>query len=716
MQYPVLTPESSSRDFIEVFGGYNHNLRIGENEFYDMQNMSSSGYPLLTTRSERGEIPEKHRPVRGSYPLGILFQSDFYSAEAFGSHIYVCKNGQMFWHFINEIDPPSTDNPDKQRRRLILMGAYLIILPDKKYINIEKYDAEAQDPYPDKGSIEAEFSTASDTTIRACLSDGTPITFNYIGEEPPKEPMDGSIWLDISDTKPVYKKYFAAQSSWQSVVSEYMLVSGTDIDSTAFKEGDGVKLSGFTDEQLTDLNGVSIVKKVTVNGLVMTAAIDLNMIDKEPPEVVEFPIKPGSVVLVPQTNTSSAILYCSTAYEKDDLRGFSFTNSLIKDKRLICTSSDAAEQNSDAATSAEYPYTVKLDFSGLVSISKKENSLYSTQNYGELNVVTVTDPLTFSRKMPEMDYVIESKNRLWGCRYGLNADGETVNEIYASKLGDFKNWQCFEGLSTDSYAASCGTDGVWTGAVNYLGSPVFFKENYIHTVFGSYPSQYQINSVVARGVKNGSSGSLAIVNETLFYLSNHGVCAYNGSLPTEISAAFGEERYHAGVACAFNGKYFISMFDASEHAVLMVYDTARGMWHKEDDLIVKQMCAADDDVYYINAESRAFSLFGTGGKDTTPIKWYVESGIFGLSRIDRKYISRMNLRLALDIGATVSVLIQYDSSDIWETLCFIEGNNLKPFTLPIKPRRCDHFRLRLEGIGGVKIYSISKTMIQGSDL
>ena len=63
-----------------------------------------------------------------------------------------------------------------------------------------------------------------------------------------------------------------------------------------------------------------------------------------------------------------------------------------------------------------------------------------------------------ARKVPSMDFITESGNRLWGCKYGV-ADGETVNEIYCCKLGDFKNWECYQGVSTDSWRASCGTDG-----------------------------------------------------------------------------------------------------------------------------------------------------------------------------------------------------------------------------------------------------------------
>ena len=96
--------------------------------------------------------------------------------------------------------------------------------------------------------------------------------------------------------------------------------------------------------------------------------------------------------------------------------------------------------------------------------------------------------ITVERRMPYMDFVTESENRLWGCRYGVARNGEVVNEIYASKLGDFKNWNCFMGISTDSWVASCGTDGQFTGAIAMPGYVVFFKENCLHKVYGNRPS------------------------------------------------------------------------------------------------------------------------------------------------------------------------------------------------------------------------------------
>ena len=67
-----------------------------------------------------------------------------------------------------------------------------------------------------------------------------------------------------------------------------------------------------------------------------------------------------------------------------------------------------------------------------------------------------------ARKVPDMDFVCQCANRLWGCRYGNDGAGN-INELYCCALGDFKNWSRYQGLSTDSWRASVGSDGVWTG-------------------------------------------------------------------------------------------------------------------------------------------------------------------------------------------------------------------------------------------------------------
>ena len=41
MKLPILNELETSRDMIDVFKGYNHNLRIGEGEFYNIDEIES---------------------------------------------------------------------------------------------------------------------------------------------------------------------------------------------------------------------------------------------------------------------------------------------------------------------------------------------------------------------------------------------------------------------------------------------------------------------------------------------------------------------------------------------------------------------------------------------------------------------------------------------------------------------------------------------------
>ena len=69
MQYPLLSEIQTVREVIDTFGGYNHNPRIGEAEFYDMENMTSSFYPTISSRKTRGEYVSAEGYYRQGYAV-----------------------------------------------------------------------------------------------------------------------------------------------------------------------------------------------------------------------------------------------------------------------------------------------------------------------------------------------------------------------------------------------------------------------------------------------------------------------------------------------------------------------------------------------------------------------------------------------------------------------------------------------------------------------
>lgn len=579
MNYPYLEEMKTTRVVTDRFYGYNHNTKISDGEFFDMKNMTSANYPVLSPRQKRGIYARPQNP-------GGLIDKD--------ALCYV--DGSDF--VINEyrVDMGLSDEIPKQ---LVSMGAYVIILPDKKYINTQDLS--------DFGNIEAGFSSAEGQTVsfELCRENGESYGNATVSSSEPVDPENLALWLDTSTTPHSLKQYSSSAGIWVQIATTFIKIAVPGIGA-AFEQYDGVDISGVT-EELKELNGSYVVMGRGNDYIVVTGILD--------------------------------------------------------------------------------------------------------------NVVTQNTPVTVRRQMPAMDYVIESNNRLWGCRYGIANNGSVVNEIYASKLGDFKNWSCFMGISTDSYAASVGTDGAFTGAVNHNGFPIFFKEGCIHKIYGTEPSNFQIQNTAGRGVQKGCSGSLAIVNETLFYKARNGVVMYDGSYPIEISSQFGEEQYGNAVGGAHGNKYYISMKDSENRANFFVYDVTKKIWHREDETDVLCFCSSGNDIYFIdNSDKSIRTVLGTGEEQEDRIPWMIETGIIGTDSPDRKYVSRVTVRMSLDIGSEVAFSIQYDSSGDWVPCSRMIGTNLRSFSIPIKPRRCDHFRLRIEGEGDVKIFSIAKTIEIGSEV
>ena len=327
-------------------------------------------------------------------------------------------------------------------------------------------------------------------------------------------------------------------------------------------------------------------------------------------------------------------------------------------------------------------------------------------------VVTQTSGyVKIERKAPDLDFVTECQNRLWGCRF----DG-TLNESYCCALGDFKNWKQFMGLSTDSWTASVGSDGPWTGAISFMGYPMFFKENRIHRVSISSQGAHSITETACRGVQPGSAKSLQVVNETLFYKSRADICIYQGGFPKSISEPLGEGLFDQAVAGVVGDRYYVSMRDEAGEYQLFVYDMKRGLWLREDGLQVQEFARLGDELYAITGEKELLALLGTDGTQEPFVSWKAETGLMYYQYPDRKYVQRYNLRLFMEDGAEADVYMMYDSSGDWVRQGKIRVKGTRTVTLPIRPRRCDHLRMKIVGKGEIRLYSIARILTIGSDV
>lgn len=567
MYFPKLKAAAQQRAGVEQFGGLDRRPGSGAGSLEHMENLWSSGYPALETRPLRRTVTQLTKP-NGMTEKDGLFWVD-------GTALYVngAKTGLVL-----------TDS----RKQLVSMGAYLLIFPDKKYINTQDLT--------DFGSMENVRTTTGEVTFTLCDGTGESLGSYAAGTEAPQEPRTGDLWLDTERSESVMRRYDG--STWTALTEVYTKIAAVGVG-LGFRAGDGVTVAGCG---AAELNGLHVLQ----------AAED-------------------DWVLVP----------------------------------ALCRTLDSQ-----------------------------------------------TAAVTVMRLMPEMDFVVEQGNRLWGCKYGI-VDGQAVNEIYACALGDFRNWNSFAGLSTDSYAAARGSDGPFTGAAACMGGVVFFKENCMERIYPAAGGGHQIVTVPCSGVRKGAERTVAVADGVVYYLGNDGVYAFDGSMPVCVSRALGDKRYTGGVAGGESGRYWLSAVDAAGETELLVYDTQKRLWHRQDDTAARW----NGEMTVLCSDGRLLDTSGTLGTAETGFSWSAESGDLGLYTPEHKYLSRLELRLKAAAGSTVKAYVCYDGDNVWEQVGGVSGEvgQTRGAVLQVRPRRCGHLRLKLAGDGPCRVYSAAAVYEKGSD-
>ena len=574
---------------VTAFAGYNHNLRIMDNEFYDMENMTGARLPVASPRRRRAVLRTIEKP-------NGLF-----------AHEELCWVDGTDFYYGGEIIGTVADS----EKQFVRMGAYVLIWPDKVYYNTHTNEY---------GELEAFAKTSGEVHCQLCRNDGTAYGDYAVQEDPPEEPENGDLWMDISVSPNILRQYSGASSMWTSIPTVYTMITAEGIGKD-FETFDGVTIEGFVDG-VGDLDG------------------DLN----------------GDYYLIG--------------------RG---------DDYIIITA--------------------------LI-----------------VQAFMQTEPVTVARRVPDMDFVFENDNRIWGC-------SSAAHEIYACALGDPKNWNAFLGLSTDSYAMTVGSGGDFTGACAHLGNMFFFKENIIHQMMGTKPANFQLQSTRSRGVGRGSAKSLCVVNETLFYRSANDVCAFGAALPSGISRPLGEAVYSDAVGGALNGVYYLCMTEG-ERRVLFTYDTNTGVWCREDETDVRWFATLGGELYFIgaspfhdtegkgNPEGGALCTVHGGGMDAygdetatlePPVSWMLETGDIGLDEPYGKYITGVQLYARAALGVTVTIEVQYDGYGMWAEVYRSAPVQQGSLVLPLASRRCRTLKMRFRGQGDFWLYAITWKTEQGGE-
>lgn len=529
---------------------------------------------------------------------------------------------------------------DGRPRSLVAMGARVCVFPDKNWCSAVAL-GRGELTEADYGHMEAAFTTPEAMEVQMCTADAASYTLAATAS-PPRDPANGDYWLDLAVLPRLLHRWSEAERAWLPVTGTHVRISTKNIGRD-FAVGDTVTLSNFNLLDVSDTLKEQLAAITAQKRTIRARDRDYIVVDGVIDEVVTVPDYANLLI--------REILNQTDAYTLPELR-------LMTDREL--------EAILDA-----------------------------------LPVRTIYQA-TVQRTVPDMDFVVEQGNRLWGCR----SDGR-VNELYASALGDANNWWRFDGLSTDAWQASRGADGPFTGAIAYGHTVLFFRPGSVEKIYPAADGAHQVVTTRLDGVSPGCGGSLQLLDGLVYYLSAAGVMTYDGSLPLCISQDLQPGVCHSAVAGVLQGRYYLSCrTDQGDH--LLVFDPRRGMWHREDDTAMSCCAASPADLFFADCDGQVFSVLATQGEPEASFSWYAQSGRLGLLDTQYRWLSRVELHLLLQPDSRLEVLTRYDIDGKWNLAAQIEGGGLRLLSVPLRPYRCARVELLLRGTGPACLLSMTR--------
>lgn len=623
-----------SKKYVVQFSGLNRSEEYTDGEFSDMQNISTEAFPCISQRYAREEQEPRYQSAQAIYVKDGLLAIDGANVLFNGTQVFETKDSEVTENAL-------TVETDGKRKQMAAVGNYVMIFPDKKFVEIVDGKVESA------GSMEVKI-------------EGVRVTFTSDSIQAVKVSEGMSGLKFTANTIEVPEG--TATSPW----------NGLGID-----PGDKITISGCTDQ--TANNKVAEVKEV--------ADLVLTFTDKTFTAMAE--------------ETGEVTIICGD-------KGFKWDQwDLSKGDSVTISPSTDEEESEQGENEPSFEHSENQKTEELVIQEEVTgNTLTFMANKFTANSLGTTETIDVCRTVPDLDFLCESNNRLWGVK---------GNTIYGSKFRDPKNFKSLGGTAGDSYAMEVGSEGEFTGCINYSTHICFFKENTLHKLYGSKPANFQIVTTQVYGVQAGSERSLCVINETIFYKGVNGVYAYTGSIPELISKNLGTVRTPVCTCAATDGhRYYLCLSDKDkEKSDLYVYDTLHGLWVREDDLKCVDMAFYDGYVHFLT-EKKLLKIDPDAKR--SDVEWSATFCPFYETMNERKGYSKFHMRLELGDNAWLNVEIKRNTDTKWQKVYTTHNERAKTISVPIFPARCDSVEVRLCGKGECKLRTFVREFFVGSDV
>lgn len=416
------------------------------------------------------------------------------------------------------------------------------------------------------------------------------------------------------------------------------------------------------------------------------------IIGDSPLYVSNFKVGDSIVIdnLKSQYNENNGTVY---QYARETLIRKSRYESAGKYDEITCIVTAVSEQAVGSDSTMDYKaYNIFgsiVEPKGYISASSNENQRYtSSSHYGAV----------IRRAMPIMNHICIHNNRVWG----VNPNGEY---IYASKPGEFREFNSFKGLSSDSYYAGVGSPGEFTGIVSYKNNILAFKKDCVHIISGTAPSNFNISRNI-EGIGCIDIRSCAISGGYLYFLGHEGFYRFDG-ISFELISQKLCSKFENAYGFGLNGKYYACVKNGEAYEIL-IYDGRYNIWHSVSAPGEIVGFFADNNRIYF-ACSDAVYLFE--GEENSG--WSIENSDFYNEDCSNDFINEIWIRAKIAPGKEIRVFTNADNNPYIEhEKCMGDGNAII-YRIPVRWVNAKKHRIRLDGNGDSVIYSIELKKANG---
>lgn len=299
----------------------------------------------------------------------------------------------------------------------------------------------------------------------------------------------------------------------------------------------------------------------------------------------------------------------------------------------------------------------------------------------------INGSLVLKREIPEINYAIAFGNRIWGT-------SKNGTEIYASALGSFDNFFCFEGVSSDSYTVSVGDAGSFVGIAEFENALYFFKRDRVYSLFGTKPSNFQLRCYKIEGPKVGANNQIVLHKGFLYYVSILGLMRFNGASSEPVLKKLKTSLTKCSLVSNGENLFFhadgnLFMINTDSMKVLKVYSGD-----------ISSVCYYLSYITFSTSSGIKFLIMG----DKSPE--FMAEFNSGCEKAEKdSFLKRIYLNLMLGENSNLAVEISYDGKP-YKVVSTLSGKN-KSYYIPIQLSRHRELALRLSGSGIFRLYSVS---------